>query len=184
MRGGERTGGRLNRRTCAQQSTHTCEGRGWWPLVISLVGRRRMCADCTRATRRSQWGVGVRKVRIDRLLTRVTCAFLGTLDPGYTHGNRPHVPPIFSLSPLSPCPPLLFRASTLFVPLLERANEGVHLLPHGGSRRSSKGIRRLNILTLCALSLSIFLYSKILQNTKSLENIEGDLKNSRKRGSL
>lgn len=31
--------------------------------------------------------VGVRKVRIDRLLTRVTCAFLGTLDPGYTHGN-------------------------------------------------------------------------------------------------
>lgn len=111
-----------------------------------------MCADCTRATRRSQWGVGVRKVRIDRLLTRVTCAFLGTLDPGYTHGNRPYVPPIFSLSPLSPCPPPLFRASTLFVPLLERANEGVHLLPLGGSRRSSKSIRHLNILTFHAPS--------------------------------
>ena len=51
-----------------------------------------------------QWGVGVRKVCIDRLLTRVTCAFLGTLDPGYTHGNRPHGSSTFSLSPLSPRP--------------------------------------------------------------------------------
>lgn len=110
-----------------------------------------------------RWGVGVRKVRIDRLLTRVTCAFLGTLDPGYTHGNRPHGPSTFSLSPLSSPPPLpslfLGRSRPLFVPLFERMNEGVHLLLLGEFRQFSKSVQCPSILTLRALDLTLLTLS-------------------------
>lgn len=93
--------------------------------VSLVVPAKDVCgADCTttRATRRSGDGVGVRKVRIDRLLARVTCAFLGTLGPGYTHGNRlqPRVPSPLSLPlPLSLCP----SCARFHSPVRERDSE-------------------------------------------------------------
>jgi len=75
----------LNKRTCATQAMHTCRrGGGRSPSAISSEE----CVRTTQGRRLSfRRDVGVCKVCIDRLLAWVTCAFLGTLDPGHTHGN-------------------------------------------------------------------------------------------------
>lgn len=174
MRGGERTGG-LNRRTCAQQSTHTCEEG---PFAVRHQFRRKAKDVCGlyKSDTSFRWGVGVRKVRIDRLLTRVTCAFLGTLDPGYTHGNRPHDTSAFSLSPLSRCPPFPSCPRFSFPYSSERG--GAFIIFLGGFEQSSKSMSKYIIPSR---ALNFLCLPRMLRNIKSSGNIEVELQNLRKK---